>query len=169
MLKRNRLMVLVLCLGMLLGLPAESIFAQSAQKHRVTGVVKDESGEPLIGVSILELGTTNGIITDVDGNFSFQVQPGAQLQLSYVGYQTQELTSKKGDLGIIRMEPEAIALEDVTITGQMARTQVTPVAVSQVTAIEIEERLSQEEYIARMMEADPAYRPIRKERYCLSG
>ena len=118
-----------------------------AQTQKVSGNVQDaKTGEPLIGVSILELGTTNGIITDVDGNFSFQVQPGAQLQLSYVGYQTQELTSKKGDLGIIRMEPEAIALEDVTITGQMARTQVTPVAVSQVTAIEIEERLAGQEF-----------------------
>ena len=116
-------------------------------QQKVSGTVLDaKTGETLIGVSILELGTTNGIVTDLDGNFTIPVQEGAVLQLSYVGYKTQELKSQKGDLGIIRLEPEAVVLEDVTITGQMARTQQTPVAVSQVTALEIEERLAGQEF-----------------------
>ena len=111
-----------------------------AQAQKVTGSVLDaKTGEALIGVSVLEVGTTNGIITDLDGNFTISVPENAKLQLSYVGYQTLELSVKKGNLGVIRLEPEAIALEDVTITGQLARTQQTPVAVSQVTALEIEE------------------------------
>ncbi len=135
----RKIIPLFLCL-----FAAVSLFAET---QKVSGSVIDaKTGEALIGVSILEEGTTNGIITDLDGNFTIAVQEGAKLQLSYVGYQTQTVKTKKGDLGIIRMEPEAIALEDVTITGQMARTQQTPVAVSQVTALEIEERLAGQEF-----------------------
>ena len=123
---------------------AVSLFAQA---QKVTGTVLDaNTGEPLIGVSVLEIGTTNGIITDLDGNFSFTVQEGAKLQLSYVGYESLEIKAKKGDLGAIKMEPETFTLEDVTITGQLARTQQTPVAVSQVMALDIEERLGGQEF-----------------------
>ena len=116
-------------------------------QQKVTGSVYDaHTGEPLIGVSVLEVGTTNGIITDLDGNFTITVQEGAKLQLSYVGYQSQELKSKKGHLGRIELEPETFTLEDVTITGQLARTQQTPVAVSQVMALDIEERLGGQEF-----------------------
>ncbi|MCR5050991.1 MAG: carboxypeptidase-like regulatory domain-containing protein [Paludibacteraceae bacterium] len=118
-----------------------------AQTQKVSGSVQDaKTGEALIGVSVLEAGTTNGIITDLDGNFTINVQPGAKLQLSYVGYQTLELSAKNGNLGLIKMDPEAVALEDVTITGQIARQQVTPVAVSQITALEIEERIAGQEF-----------------------
>ena len=135
----RKIITLSLCL-----FAAISLFAQA---QKVSGSVIDaKTGEALIGVSILEEGTTNGIITDLDGNFTISVQEGAKLQLSYVGYQTQTVKAKKGDMGIIRMDPEAIALEDVTITGQMARTQQTPVAVSQVTALEIEERIAGQEF-----------------------
>ena len=118
-----------------------------AQTQKVTGLVLDaKTSEPLIGVSILEVGTTNGIITDIDGHFTITVQKEAQLQFSYVGYKTVDLEAKNANMGVISMDPEAIALEDVTITGQMARTQQTPVAVSQVTAFEIEERLAGQEF-----------------------
>ena len=118
-----------------------------AQTKKVSGSVRDaKTGEELIGVSVLETETTNGIVTDLDGNFTIQVQEGAELQLSYVGYLTTTIKADASDLGIIALTPEAIALEDVTITGQMARTQVTPVAVSQVTALEIEERLAGQEF-----------------------
>ena len=135
----RKIITLFLCL-----MATAALFAEA---QKVTGSVMDaKTGEMLIGVSILEEGTTNGNITDLDGNFTLSVQDGAKLQLSYVGYQTLTLKAKKGDMGIIRLEPEAIALEDVTITGQMARTQVTPVAVSQITALEIEERLAGQEF-----------------------
>ena len=58
-----------------------------AQTQKVSGSVMDsKTGEALIGVSVLEVGTTNGIITDLDGNFTISVKQGAKLQLSYVGY-----------------------------------------------------------------------------------
>ena len=53
-----------------------------AQTKAVTGVVVDATGEPIIGASVLEIGTTNGTITDVDGNFTIQVPVGAKLEVS---------------------------------------------------------------------------------------
>ena len=117
-----------------------------AQTIRVTGTVIDEqTAEPLIGVSVLEEGTTNGIITDIDGNFILEVSRGAQLQFSYVGYTTLTVAAKP-NMGSIKLEPEVIVLQDVTVVGQIARQQKTPVAVSQVAALEIEERLGAQEF-----------------------
>ena len=114
-----------------------------AQAQKVTGAVVDaETGEPLIGVTVMELGTTNGTVTDLDGHFQLMVQPDHKLQLSYVGYASLEMAAKRGNLGLIRMEQASVSLQDVTITGQMARTQQTPVAVSQINALEIEERIA---------------------------
>lgn len=117
-----------------------------AQNSKVTGTVLDqETGETLIGVSVMEQGTTNGTVTDIDGNFSLSVTQGAVLQLSYVGYAPKEVKAK-ANMGVIRLESEAVTLQDVTITSQMARVSQTPVAVSQVTALEIEERLGGGEF-----------------------
>ena len=135
----RKVLTLLMCFSV-----AFSLFAQA---QTVTGIVQDaKTGEPLIGVSILEVGTSNGVVTDLDGNFTISVQPNAKLHLSYVGYHSLEIQAGSSNYGIIPMEPEAIALEDVTITGQMARTQTTPVAVSQITALEIEERLAGQEF-----------------------
>lgn len=117
-----------------------------AQSLRVEGTVIDEqTGEPLIGVSVLEDGTTNGIITDIDGNFALDVQSGAKLQLSYIGYAARTLKAE-ANMGVVKLAPEVVALQDVTITGQLARTQQTPVAVSHITALEIEERIAGQEF-----------------------
>ena len=62
-----------------------------AQTKTITGVVVDATGEPVIGASVLEVGTTNGTITDVDGNFTIQVPVGAKLDVSYIGYKTQQI------------------------------------------------------------------------------
>jgi outer membrane cobalamin receptor len=126
-----------------------AVMAVAMHAQTVTGSVIDaDSKEPLIGVSVLEIGTTNGVITDFDGNFELKVQVGAKLQLSYVGYETQEVVvNKHAHLGVIELKPEAVGLEDVTITGQIAVQRKTPIAVSQVTALEIEERLGGGEFV----------------------
>ena len=117
-----------------------------ADEIKVSGTVVDaETGETLIGVSVLEKGTQNGVVTDFDGNFTIKVQTDATVQLSYVGYTSEEVRAK-ANLGTVKLQSEAVALEDVTITGQMARQSITPVAVSQVTALEIEERLGGNEF-----------------------
>lgn len=134
-------------LSLVLALMAVSLFAQA---KKVTGTVLDaDNGEPLIGVSVVEKGTTNGIVTDLDGNFTLQTKDeNAILSFSYVGYASQEVRVKKNaSMGVISLKAEAIGLSDVTVTGQIAVQRKTPVAVSQVTALEIEERLGGGEFV----------------------
>ena len=63
-----------------------------AQGRQVTGTIIDSTGDPVIGANVLEVGTTNGVITDIDGNFRLMVQPNAKLQISFIGYITQVIT-----------------------------------------------------------------------------
>jgi len=87
-------------------------FAQLA----VQGTVIDiENGEPIIGASVLEVGTTNGTITDFDGNFSLTVHVGAQLAISYMGYKTQELAAAPSMY--VRMGEDTELLEEVVVVG----------------------------------------------------
>ena len=65
------------------------------QTIAVTGVVLDASDEPIIGASVVEKGTTNGGITDINGRFTLNVKPGAILKISYVGYQPQEVKATR--------------------------------------------------------------------------
>lgn len=117
-----------------------------AQAQKLTGTVVDAAtDEPLVGVTVIEAGTTNGVVTDLDGNFKITVT-NRKLQFSYVGYAPLEMSFKRNDIGIVKLEEEAVALQDVTITGQIARQQQTPVAVSQISALEIEERLAGQEF-----------------------
>ncbi|MDR2765552.1 MAG: carboxypeptidase-like regulatory domain-containing protein [Tannerella sp.] len=60
--------------------------------RRITGTVVDAAGEPIIGANVVEKGTTNGTVTDVDGNFSLDVQDNATLQVSFIGYVMQEIS-----------------------------------------------------------------------------
>ena len=73
-----------------------------AQEKTVTGVVTDSFNEPLIGASIVVQGTTNGVITDLDGKYSIKVTPGATLQFSYVGMEKQSI--KVGNQSIINVQ-----------------------------------------------------------------
>jgi hypothetical protein len=60
-----------------------------AQVRSISGTVIDDLGEPVIGANVLEVGTSNGSITDIDGNFTLKVQPNAKLQVSFIGYTTK--------------------------------------------------------------------------------
>ena len=64
------------------------VFLSSLLWADISGVVRDEQGEPLIGVSVLIEGTTQGTITDFDGNFTLNAQEGQTLEVSYMGYRT---------------------------------------------------------------------------------
>ena len=79
----------------------------SAQTITLTGNVKDKTGEPIIGASILEKGTTNGTITDFDGNFTLKVSGKVPVIVSYIGMKTQEFNVK----GKTRID---VTLEDDT-------------------------------------------------------
>lgn len=89
-----------------------SAFAQIS----VRGTVIDASNdEPIIGASILEIGTTNGTVTDFDGNFELQVRSGAKLSISYMGYKTQELDA--APVMNVRLGEDSELLEEVVVVG----------------------------------------------------
>ena len=92
----------------------DATLTQQQSKITASGVVVDESGESLIGASVIEKGAaTNGTITDIDGRFSLSVAPNAILEISYVGYQKQDIPAKK-DMRII-MHPDVANLEEVVV------------------------------------------------------
>ncbi len=122
-----------------------------AQTTTVKGqLVDSETGEPLIGAAVMVEGTTQGSVTDIDGYFKQAVAPNATLVFKYVGYKDlkQKITRKGAsvDLGVIKMEPDAVMLNDVVITSSVAIARKTPVAVSTVTPAFIEERLGTQEF-----------------------
>lgn len=88
------------------------MFAQSV----VSGIVTDGAGEPLIGVNVLEKGTTNGTITGVNGDFNLRIARGKTLVFSYIGYLTQEVTVNGTKLNITLKEDSKI-LDDVVVIG----------------------------------------------------
>lgn len=94
-----------------------SPFGAFAQNISLTGTVTDPSGEPIIGASVIEKGTTNGLITDFDGNFSLNVSPQGSIVISYVGYQTAEVAiNGRSNLSIILKE-DALMLEETIVIG----------------------------------------------------
>ena len=87
------------------------------QNGACTGVVKDVTGESFIGASVVVKGTTNGTITDFDGNFSLSgVKKGATLQVSFVGYKTQEVVWNGSSL-TITLKDDTQALDEVVVVG----------------------------------------------------
>ena len=111
-----------------------------AQTMKISGTVTDEMGEPLIGVSVVEKGTSKGGITDFDGKYVIEVSSGATISFSYIGYVTQE---KKATSKIINvsLKPDSKTLEDVVVVGYgvQKKSSVTG-AISQVKAEDMENR-----------------------------
>ncbi len=90
----------------------------SAQNVTVKGTVKDNTGETVIGASVVEKGnSTNGAITDLDGNFTLSVPSGATLVFSYIGMKTQEVAVKGRTILNITMDDDSQALEEVVVIG----------------------------------------------------
>lgn len=83
----------------------------------ITGTITDESGEPIAGANIVEKGTTNGIMSDMDGNYSLTVPKGAVLQISYIGYVPQELTIGKQGIVNIYLSEDSQKLDEVIVVG----------------------------------------------------
>lgn len=88
-----------------------------AQTETISGNVKDSSGVPVIGASVLEKGTTNGIITDFDGNFTLSVGNNSTLVISFVGYKTQEINVNGQTSFNITLKEDTEVLEEVVVVG----------------------------------------------------
>ena len=99
-----------------------------AQTVKVNGRVTDDLNEPMIGVSIVEKGTANGCITDIDGNYTLNVKQGATLVYSYIGYVALERKAVAGVMNIILKE-DAQALDEVVVVGYGPQEDSTPGAV----------------------------------------
>ena len=87
-----------------------------AQQIAVNGHVKDATGEPIIGATVRIVGEQGGAATDIDGNFTLSVSQGAKLQVSYIGYQTQEVTAQS-NLVVVLQEDAAKSLNEVVVIG----------------------------------------------------
>ncbi len=93
------------------------LIIEQQQKRTITGKVVDENNQAVIGANILEIGTSNGTITDVDGNFALQVEDNARIRISYIGYVEQEITTAgKTTINVILQE-DIEALDELVVVG----------------------------------------------------
>lgn len=110
-------------------------------KVKIEGTVYDPAGEPIIGANVVEKGTMNGIITDIDGKFYLEVSSGATLVVSYIGYKTEEVAVANKQNLSITLKEDSETLEEVVVVGYGTQKKVNLTgAVSQVTSKVLENR-----------------------------
>ena len=114
----------------------------------VKGIVVDKTtNEALVGVSVLNPATGVGVATSLDGSFAIKVPAGKQeITISYIGYFSRTIQVSSKDLGTIGLESEAIGLNDVTVTSSIAIRRKTPVALSVIDPVLIENKLGTQEF-----------------------
>ncbi len=129
---------------LLLLMTSMTIYAQNA----VQGMVYDaQSGEPVIGAAVIQSGTTNGTVTDIDGYFSLSVDVlPADIDVTFLGYKPVKIGSASKNVGMVLIEQDTKALDDVVVKGSIATSRKTPVALSSITPQLIEEKLGAQEF-----------------------
>lgn len=119
---------------------AQKISAQSQVQAVVAGTVVDTNGEPVIGATILEKGTTNGTVTDYNGDFSLKVgSSNAVLQVSYIGFQSKSVKAVFGKALSIKLQEDLKLLDEVTIVGYGVQKKVN--LTGAVSSIDYSEKL----------------------------
>lgn len=145
---RKALAALLLCTGFIAGQPLtvratgnEQSVQTVQQQIRVSGTVSDALG-PVIGASVVEKGnTSNGTITDVNGNFSLSVPSGATLLISYIGYKAQEVQAVAGRVIDVTLKEDTEMLDEVVVVGFGTQKKVNLTgSVGIATAKELESR-----------------------------
>lgn len=122
-----------------------SAIAQSV----VTGKIVDENNAPLIGATVVVPGTSQGASTDANGNFTLKLtKPTEFVEATFIGYTSQRLPVQgaRTALGVIQLKPDAVTMQDVVITSSIAVARKTPVAVSSITAADIDYKLGSQEF-----------------------
>ena len=122
---RKTVFITGLCLASLVSgvpLPANASADTTAmiqqQSVKIKGRVTDASGEPVIGANVVQKGTTNGTITDLNGDFTLTVSQGAVLQVSFIGYKQQEVSLKNGQAQVtVVLKDDAELLDEVVVVG----------------------------------------------------
>ncbi|WP_289007653.1 TonB-dependent receptor [uncultured Parabacteroides sp.] len=89
----------------------------ASETKKISGIVKDERGEPVIGANVVVKGTTNGTVTDMDGKYTLEVPAGGVLQISYIGYNTQEVKVGSVNVVNISLREDSEALDEVVVIG----------------------------------------------------
>ena len=124
------LMMLVLCCG--------TMFAQNAT---ITGIITDaNTSEPLLGASVVLKGTTQGTVSDMDGNYSITATPGATLVFSYIGYDTKEIRVGNQNVINVALSEDSQSIEEVTIVGTVMRKSDLTGAVGSVSSEILQEK-----------------------------
>ena len=101
---------------------------ESKQKRAITGIVLDQHGESIIGANVIEVGTTNGTVTDIDGRFTLQVENNAIIQITYLGYLEQKIdTRNKNTFDVVLLE-DTQALDEVVVVGYGAQKKTSVVS-----------------------------------------
>jgi len=130
---KNQAIMKQFLIGLLMVFTSMTGFAQ------ISGTVRDaETNEPLPTATIIQQGTTNGVSTDFDGSFSFNVAEGTTLEVSFIGYGTQTIVAKDGM--VILLNPATNVLGEVVVTSgviDVAKVRETPVALSVISPAEI--------------------------------
>ena len=90
---------------------------QQQDNNKVSGTITDKSGEPIIGANVVIKGTTNGTITDIDGNYTLDVPVSTILQISYIGYLTQDVPVNGKQQINIRLVEDTQQLDEVVVVG----------------------------------------------------
>ena len=121
--KKNAL-VASACMAFLLGgapqvwaADFDSVTAAQQQTKKITGTILDQAGIPVIGANVLEKGTSNGTITNLDGKFILNVKPGATLHISYIGYKVEEITVGSAQNYQITLKEDTERLDEVVVVG----------------------------------------------------
>ena len=118
----------------------ESIPSSQQSKRRIQGTVIDATGEPVIGANVVEKGTTNGTITDMDGKFTLEVPNDAVLQVSYIGYMDQDLPIDKGSVFTITLREDTQAIDEVVVVGYGTQKKVN--LTGSVSSVKFDEELA---------------------------
>ncbi|MEG1935771.1 MAG: carboxypeptidase-like regulatory domain-containing protein, partial [Rikenellaceae bacterium] len=96
-----------------------SMWLHAADQHKVTGVVIDKStNEPVIGATVIVKGTSNGVVTDIDGRFSLNVPTGDVLEIAFMGMTTKRMpiSSVMTDV-VVELEEDAVKVDEVVVVG----------------------------------------------------
>ena len=130
--------LLVLMIGLIL--PMLSVWGQNAT---ITGKVVDPKGEPLVGVSVLEQGTTNGTVTDMNGRYSIVVQKDSSpLRFSYMGFDNQEIVPGKRRVIDVTLTENSVVIDDVVVIAYGTKKRRDMIgSVSKIKSDEIRQRL----------------------------
>lgn len=117
---------------------------QQSNTIKIQGKVVDKYGEPIIGANIIEKGTTNGVISDLNGDFSLTVSVGAIIQISYIGFQSQEISVRNQTDFPIILNEDFMNIEEVVVVGYATQKKTSlSSAVSVVSGDELEKRPAQ--------------------------